>query len=264
MPCGLFGALVLTAISLEVMQFAVVPTESHRSEDLASYRPQTRLPSAPPTTRPSAIAKRRACHRNPSPVHVVREVLPFVRRHASTSRLAGAITRRLWWRPSQRRPTSSTRIRACVCSHRSSGMSWCSRRRRVCGATARTTSCSGILRRPPPPCCTPIPIGCISWASRRARFLTFHMLCAQADAITSIAPSSGNGCFGPSGTPPAERPVLYVQGTADNIQPWSLFGPPVRDAILSTWSFGAPAQIGAGAGHVANRWTTSAGTVFEF
>ena len=58
--------------------------------------------------------------------------------------------------------------------------------------------------------------------------------------------------------------MLYVQGTADNIQPWLLFGPPVRDAILSTWSFGAPAQIGAGVGHVANRWTTSNGTVFEF
>ena len=32
--------------------------------------------------------------------------------------------------------------------------------------------------------------------------LTFHMLCAHADAIASIAPNSGNGCFGASGCPP--------------------------------------------------------------
>jgi poly(3-hydroxybutyrate) depolymerase len=94
--------------------------------------------------------------------------------------------------------------------------------------------------------------------------LTFHMLCAHADAIASIAPDSGNGCFGLAGTPTTERPVLYVQGTADNIQPWSLFGPPVRDAILGTWSFGQPTQISAGTKYVANRWTTATGTDFEF
>src|SRR5215831_10103086 len=30
--------------------------------------------------------------------------------------------------------------------------------------------------------------------------LTFHMLCAHADAIASIGPDSGNGCFGLAGT----------------------------------------------------------------
>lgn len=94
--------------------------------------------------------------------------------------------------------------------------------------------------------------------------LTFHMLCAHADAIASIAPDSGNGCFGSSGTPSAQRPVLYVQGTSDNVQPFSIFGGPVRDAILGTWDFGAPTTIGSGAGFVATRWTTSTGTAFEF
>lgn len=94
--------------------------------------------------------------------------------------------------------------------------------------------------------------------------LTFHMLCAHADAIASIAPDSGNGCFG-SGTPPStERPILYVQGTGDNIQPWSLFGPPVRDAILAAWPYGNSTPISAGAHYQASKWTTSSGTVFEF
>jgi hypothetical protein len=66
-----------------------------------------------------------------------------------------------------------------------------------------------------------------------------------------------------------ERPILYVQGTSDNIQPWSLFGPPVRDAILKTWDFGTPTTIGpgpdaGGSGYLATRWATSHGTVFEF
>jgi pimeloyl-ACP methyl ester carboxylesterase len=94
--------------------------------------------------------------------------------------------------------------------------------------------------------------------------LTFHMLCEHADAIASIAPDSGNGCFG-SGTPPSvERPILYVQGTKDNIQPWFLFGPPVRDAILATWPYGAPTPISSAAAYTATRWTTAAGTDFEF
>src|SRR5262249_40812882 len=94
--------------------------------------------------------------------------------------------------------------------------------------------------------------------------LTFHMLCAHADAIASIAPDSGNGCFSVGAAPSVERPVLYVQGTADNIQPWSLFGPPVRDGILATWSFGAAAQFSSGTKYIATRWTTANGTVFEF
>jgi len=93
--------------------------------------------------------------------------------------------------------------------------------------------------------------------------LTFHMLCAHADAIASIAPDSGNGCFA-GANPSVERPILYVQGTADNIQPWSVFGPPVRDGILGAWPFGAASSIGAGASYAATRWTTSSGTVFEF
>jgi len=94
--------------------------------------------------------------------------------------------------------------------------------------------------------------------------LTFHMLCAHADAIAAIAPDSGNGCFGAAGVPAVQRPVLYVQGTADNIQPWSTFGPPVRDAILGTWDFGAPTTLASGSAFLATRWTTSTGTDFEF
>jgi poly(3-hydroxybutyrate) depolymerase len=93
--------------------------------------------------------------------------------------------------------------------------------------------------------------------------LTFQMLCAHADAIASIAPDSGNGCFG--GTAPAvERSILYVQGTNDNVQPWFLFGPPVRDAILNTSHFGAPTTIRSDTDYAATRWTTSHGTDFEF
>ncbi len=95
--------------------------------------------------------------------------------------------------------------------------------------------------------------------------LTYLMLCAHADAIASIAPDSGNGCFGTAATTPsAERDVLYVQGTADNIQPWVIFGPPVRDAILATWDFGSGAEFSSGSNYMATRWTTSAGIDFEF
>ena len=94
--------------------------------------------------------------------------------------------------------------------------------------------------------------------------LTYHMLCNHADAIASIAPDSGNGCFSLGATPSVERDVLYVQGTKDNIQPWSLFGPPVRDGILATWPFGAMTPISSGTAYMANRWTTPSGTVFEF
>jgi pimeloyl-ACP methyl ester carboxylesterase len=94
--------------------------------------------------------------------------------------------------------------------------------------------------------------------------LTFHMLCEHADAIASIAPDSGNGCFGFGAAPPIERPVLYVQGTADNIQPWSLFGPPVRDAILAASDYGAATPISSGTAYIATRWTSSTGNVFEF
>jgi pimeloyl-ACP methyl ester carboxylesterase len=94
--------------------------------------------------------------------------------------------------------------------------------------------------------------------------LTFHMLCQHADAIASIAPDSGNGCFTPGTVPSTERPVLYVQGTKDNIQSWSLFGPPVRDGILGTWPFGSPTTISSATAYIATKWTTTAGTDFEF
>lgn len=94
--------------------------------------------------------------------------------------------------------------------------------------------------------------------------LTFHMLCAHADAIASIAPDSGNGCFGSGSAPSIARPILYVQGTADNIQPWWLFGPPVRDAILAAAAYGAPTPISAGSAYSATRWTTTSGIDFEF
>jgi hypothetical protein len=94
--------------------------------------------------------------------------------------------------------------------------------------------------------------------------LTFHMLCAHADAIASIAPDSGNGCFASGATPSVQRPILYVQGTGDNIQPWVLFGPPVRDGILGAWPFGAPTLFASGTAYQARRWTTPTGTAFEF
>lgn len=94
--------------------------------------------------------------------------------------------------------------------------------------------------------------------------LTFEMLCAHADAIASIAPDSGNGCFQLGAAPSVERPVLYVQGTADNIQTWSIFGPPVRDGILATWDFGAGTVFSSGSQYMATRWTTSTGIDFEF
>lgn len=94
--------------------------------------------------------------------------------------------------------------------------------------------------------------------------LTYHMLCNHADAIASVAPDSGDGCFALGAVPSVERDVLYVQGTSDNIQPWSLFGPPVRDGILGTWDFGQPTTIGSGANYTATKWTTSTGIDFEF
>jgi hypothetical protein len=38
---------------------------------------------------------------------------------------------------------------------------------------------------------------------------------------------------------------------------------PQRDAALAAWPFGAPSVIEQDAGHVATRWTTASGTVFE-
>jgi pimeloyl-ACP methyl ester carboxylesterase len=94
--------------------------------------------------------------------------------------------------------------------------------------------------------------------------LTYLMLCAHADAIASIAPDSGNGCFGAGAAPPVIRPVLYVQGTKDNIQAWSIFGPPVRDAILASSDYGSGAVFSSGSAYTATRWQTSRGIVFEF
>ena len=94
--------------------------------------------------------------------------------------------------------------------------------------------------------------------------LTYLMLCAHADAIASIAPDSGNGCFGIGAAPPVIRPVLYVQGTADNIQAWSIFGPPVRDAILASSDYGSGAVFSSSDAYMATRWTTSSGMDFEF
>jgi pimeloyl-ACP methyl ester carboxylesterase len=94
--------------------------------------------------------------------------------------------------------------------------------------------------------------------------LTYLMLCAHPDAIASIAPDSGNGCFGLGTGPSIIRPVLYVQGTADNIQAWSIFGPPVRDAILASSDYGSGTVFSAGSAYMATRWTTSSGMDFEF
>jgi hypothetical protein len=94
--------------------------------------------------------------------------------------------------------------------------------------------------------------------------MSFDMLCAHSDAIASIAPASGDGCFGGGAGPAIERPILYMTGTNDNIHPWLLFGLPVRDAILASGSFGTQTAIGSGTGYQATRWTTPVGTAFEF
>jgi pimeloyl-ACP methyl ester carboxylesterase len=93
--------------------------------------------------------------------------------------------------------------------------------------------------------------------------MTFRLLCAHADAIASVAPDSGGGCFD-GGEPAVERAILYVQGHTDNILPWSIHGPPQRDAIVAAWSMGDEAVFASGTKYTATRWQSAAGTVFEF
>jgi len=93
--------------------------------------------------------------------------------------------------------------------------------------------------------------------------MTFRMICAHADAFASVGSAAGGGCFEGGAAPAAEVPILYVHGESDAIVAFST-GQAQRDHILAAWSFGAPTVFAQTADYSATRWTTAAGTDFEF
>lgn len=96
--------------------------------------------------------------------------------------------------------------------------------------------------------------------------MTWRMICAHADFFASAAPLSGlTGCeFMAPNVPSREVPVMQVHGHKDNILNFAAYAVPQRDAALVSWKDGAGAVFDTDAGHKATRYTTAAGTPFEF
>lgn len=96
--------------------------------------------------------------------------------------------------------------------------------------------------------------------------MTFRLLCSHADFFASGAPISAiQGCeFQGANTPSEEVDILDVHGHQDAVVNFQNVAVPQRDAALASLPFGMPAMIEQDAGHLARRWTTPSGTVFEF
>ncbi len=96
--------------------------------------------------------------------------------------------------------------------------------------------------------------------------MTFRLLCAHADFFASAAPIGAvQGCeFGGPNTPSEEVDILQVHGHVDAVVNFQNVAIPQRNAALAAWPFGAPAMIEQDGKHLATRWTTTGGTVFEF
>ncbi len=96
--------------------------------------------------------------------------------------------------------------------------------------------------------------------------MTWAMVCSHADFFASASPLSGiEGCtFIAPNVPSRQVPMLMVHGTQDNIVNFNAVAVPLRDAALDYWSYGTGTVFVTSATYTATRYTTSAGTDFEF
>jgi pimeloyl-ACP methyl ester carboxylesterase len=96
--------------------------------------------------------------------------------------------------------------------------------------------------------------------------MTWRMICTHADYWASAAPLSGiEGCeFVAPSAPSREVPTLMVHGHKDNVVSFTGIAVPQRDAALAFWKDGMGTKIGGDGTFTSTRYTTSAGTPFEF
>jgi dienelactone hydrolase len=95
--------------------------------------------------------------------------------------------------------------------------------------------------------------------------MSWRMLCAHADLFASVAPAAfASGCnFQGTEVPSREVPILYMHGTDDGLVPFS-GALAQRDAVVSGWKMGAGETIAGDGAFERTRYTSPAGTVFEF
>lgn len=96
--------------------------------------------------------------------------------------------------------------------------------------------------------------------------MTWRMICTHADFFASAAPLAGViGCeFTPPNVPSREVPTLQVHGHKDNILNFDGFAVPERDGMIAFLKAGAGDVFEMDGGHKATRYTSAAGTTFEF
>ena len=95
--------------------------------------------------------------------------------------------------------------------------------------------------------------------------MTWRMLCRHADAWASVAPAAEGGCpFTSSNRPSREVPTLYLFGTLDSIVSYPGTAVPQRNAVVSGWGMSGPVTVAADAGYSRVRYTSDAGTPFEY
>lgn len=96
--------------------------------------------------------------------------------------------------------------------------------------------------------------------------MTFRLLCQHAGFFASGAPIGAiAGCeFEGANMPSEEVDILQVHGREDAVVDFQQTAIPQRDDALAAWDFGDPAILEQDQDHVATRWVTSSGTVFEF
>ncbi len=95
--------------------------------------------------------------------------------------------------------------------------------------------------------------------------MTFRFLCKHADLFASMAPAAGDGCtFAPGDTPSREVPVLYMHGTTDNLVNFLSMAIPQRNEVVGGWQMNAGQIVASDANYSRTRYTSGAGTVFEF
>lgn len=92
--------------------------------------------------------------------------------------------------------------------------------------------------------------------------LTLRMLCAHADELASVAPAATNGLDCPE-LPAAEVAIFHMHGTGDVLYGFNL-AEGLRDRMIEHWGFANPEPVADAPNHRATRWTTPAGTPYEF
>lgn len=95
--------------------------------------------------------------------------------------------------------------------------------------------------------------------------MTWRMLCHHADVFASVAPAAEAGCdFAGTEMPSRELDVLFLQGHLDALISFDTVAVPQRDAIVAGWSMGTGEVVASGAAYTRTRFTSAAGTRFEF